>query len=61
VDRSLDLWGERAQTLVVARLTWQVGEQVREPVAGERQKLAVVRSPMKTWAIASVMSSESII
>src|SRR6266571_994774 len=43
VDRSLDLWGERAQTLVVARLTWQVGEQVREPVAGERQKLAVVR------------------
>src|SRR6266508_1244657 len=39
VDRSLDLWGERAQTLVVARLTWQVGEQVREPVAGERPEI----------------------
>src|SRR5680860_1162156 len=44
-DRAPDLGNELAQPLVVAGLLGQIGEQMPEPIARQREELAVVRQP----------------
>src|SRR5215210_7554950 len=42
VDAATDLGRERPDALVVARLLGQIGKQMREPVARQREELAIV-------------------
>jgi hypothetical protein len=50
VERASDLRGKRPQPAVVARLVDQHREQMPEPVARERQELAIVRQPQEHLA-----------